>query len=86
MEDIKEKSADEMFEELGYKKILDSDLEAKYEYSETLMGDKILQIIVFAKIGKIVFSYDGYSNNRTVYGLGIKELKAINKKVEELKW
>ena len=34
-------SADEMFEKLGFKKIIDNDTEIKYCYINTIMGDKV---------------------------------------------
>ena len=82
----KEKSqADKMFEELGYKKITDNDKEIIYKYTETLMGDMIEHIIKFAKVGKIIFSYE--SNNKfQCVGLDKEGLKAINQKCKELEW
>lgn len=77
--------ADKMFEELGYKKIIDNKKEVSYQYVNTLMGDRIEQTIQIAKIGMIVFSYRN-NQNHNVMGIGIEELKAINKKVEELGW
>lgn len=77
--------ADKMFEELGYKKIIDNKKEVSYQYINTLMGDRIEQTIQITKIGMIVFSYRN-NQNHNVMGIGIEELKAINKKVEELGW
>lgn len=77
--------ADKMFEELGYKKIIDNKKEVSYQYINALMGDRIEQTIQIAKIGMIVFSYRN-NQNHNVMGIGIEELKAINKKVEELGW
>ncbi len=82
---MKEKTADEMFEELGFKKIIDNDSEIKYQYINRIMGDRIEHTIQIAKIGKIIFSYRNDRNHQTM-GLGKKELQAINKKVEELGW
>lgn len=79
------KSADEMFEELGFKKVIDNEKEVKYQYKNILIGDRIEHTIQIAKIGKIIFSYRDDENPR-VLGLGKEELKAINKKVEELGW
>lgn len=76
--------ADEMFEELGFKKIEDTDKEVVYEYNATLMGDKLTQTILIAKIGKIIFSYHKQSNEKM--GIGIEELQAINEKCKELGW
>lgn len=79
------KTADEMFEELGFKKVIDNDTEIKYQYINTLMEDRIEHTIQIAKIGKIVFSYRSDENHQ-VMGLSNKELQAINKKVKELGW
>ena len=77
--------ADKMFEELGYKKIIDNKKEVSYQYINALMGDRIEQTIQITKIGMIVFSYRN-NQNHNVMRIGIEELKAINKKVEELGW
>lgn len=77
--------ADEMFEELGFKKILDNDKEVKYEYRNIIMNDRIEHTIQIAKIGKIVFSYRSDENHQ-VMGFGVKELQAINEKCKELGW
>lgn len=79
------KTADEMFKELEYEKVIDNNTEIKYQYINRIMGDRIEQTIQIAKIGKIVFSYRN-DRNHQVMGLGKKELQAINKKVEELGW
>ena len=79
------KTADEMMEELGFKKVIDNDTEIEYQYINRIMGDRIEHTIQIAKIGKIIFSYLNASNHQ-VKGLGEKELQAINKKVEELGW
>ena len=75
--------ADKMFEELGFKKVIDNSTEVKYEYKDIIMGDKIEHTILIAKIGKIVFSYKN-DENHDIMGIGCKELKAIHKKFEEL--
>ena len=77
--------ADKMVKELGYKKIIDNEMEIKYEYKNVIMGDRIEQTILIAKIGKIIFSYINNENKQNV-GIGIKELQAINEKVKELGW
>lgn len=79
------KTADEMFEKIGFKKVIDNDTEIKYQYINTLMKDRIEHTIQIAKIGKIVFSYRSDENHQ-VMGLSNKELQAINKKVQELGW
>lgn len=80
----KEKTADELFKALGFKKVIDNDTEIKYQYINKIMGDGIEHTIKIAKIGKIIFSYQNNSNHQ-VMGLGEKELQAINKKVRELR-
>lgn len=76
--------ADEMFEKLGFKKVKDTDTELIYKLEEYLMGDKCIHQIMFAKIGKIIFSYREKTGEPM--GIGIEELQAINEKVKELGW
>ena len=84
---MKEKTADKMFEELGYEIIKNNKTTLNYEKE----GLHLYKEIVFAlldksaKVGKIVFSYRNDKNHQ-VMGLEKKELQAINKKVEELGW
>ena len=78
-------SADEMFEKLKFKKVIDNKTEVKYEYRETIMEDKLIHTIQIAKVGKIVFSYRD-DNNHQVMGIGKQELQAINEKCKELGW
>ena len=80
----REKTADEMFEELGYKKIIDNKTELVYEYNEMLLGERFIHRFLFAKVLKLVFSYG--KDLEMTCGFDIKELKAINKKCEELGW
>lgn len=82
---MEEKTADEMLEELGFSKIIDTDTEIKYYYIDTIMGDKAEHVIQIAKVGKIVFSYRNDKNHQAM-GLGEKELQAIYKKYQELGW
>ena len=81
------KTADEMFEELEYKK-----LEDKYNINYIKMysfinGDRVREQIRFCKLDKYVhienFNYD----TGVIFGkfLNIKELQAINEKVKELR-
>ena len=76
--------ADEMFKKLGYEKITDNDIEVIYKYEKNILGDKFLQHIMIAKIGKVIFSY-GEKIKNTV-GIGVEELQAINEKCRELGW
>ena len=70
---MKEKTADEMFEELGYIKKQTKDY---IEYSSAFY-DK-----------KITFNYNGKNIviDDKEFWLDMEELKAIYKKCEELKW
>lgn len=79
----REKTADEMFEELGYEKIRDIKTEVIYRFDKRLMGDRCIHNIMFAKVSKLVFSY-GEDIEKNC-GFGIKELEVINKKVGELR-
>ena len=85
MEDIKEKTADEMFEELGYIKIKDTEIEVQYNYSAMIMGDICTHTILIAKKSKLIFSRFNDESKESM-GIGMKELQAINKKCKELKW
>lgn len=84
---MKTETADEMFEELGYKNIED-----KYNINYIKMysfinGDRVREQIRFCKLDKYVhienFNYD----TGVIFGkfLDIKELQAINKKCQELR-
>lgn len=81
------KTADELFKELGYKKLEDKyNIDYNKIYSFT-NGDKIKEQIRFCKLDKYVhienFNYD----TGVIFGkfLDIKELQAINKKCQELR-
>ena len=71
----REKTADEMFKELGYEK-QENGLEIKYIEDSVVMGDKFHFEIFFSKISKLIGSK---------HLLTMQELQAINKKVEELR-
>ena len=73
------KTADEMFEELGYKIIQNNRKTLNYE-KEGLFMDKE---IVFELLDKNVTV--GYGTGECCE-VSMKELQAINKKVEELGW
>ena len=73
----KEKTADELFKELGYEKIRnnkDFEVYKKNDYN----------IIDFERDDKRVYKSARYDT--TSDGITMKELQAINKKVEELGW
>ena len=84
MEDIKEKTADEMFEELGYRKTKENQVEIIYLKSEEHLGEKFNFEIIIAKISKLIFSKEKFTNRTT--GFNLEVLQAINKKCKELKW
>lgn len=85
---IAEKSADEMFEELGYRK----DEEIDNLYCNTLIPYKKQKDISFDDVAKDFITirlekYDEFGNLKTDnIVLSIKELQAINKKCKELGW
>ena len=84
MEDIKEKTADEMFEELGYIKTRENQVEIIYLKSEEHLSEKFNFEIIIAKIPKLIFSKEKFTN-RTV-GFNLNVLQAINKKCLEMGW
>ena len=72
---MKEKTADEMYKELGY---------YRYDYLDHVdyYNDKLEKVISFRKNGTFAcFDYDNEYQEITM-----QELQAINKKVEELGW
>ena len=83
MEDIKEKTADEMFEEKNYIKSYEDKYEIKYIYESIELGDTFNFILLFVKKSKIIFHKDIDCN---VIGIDIELLQAINKKCLELGW
>ena len=83
MEDIKEKSADEMFEELGYEKkeiYYKNDIENVIYF---IKDDEYSTNIEFKHSIKLVRVY--YGENKAG-NFNIDILQAINKKIEELGW
>lgn len=77
-------TAKEMFEQLHYKIEKNNKNELIYRYDEVLMEERIIQHIMFAKISKIIFSYREQFGE--FCGIGMAELQAINKQVDELGW
>lgn len=80
--------ADKLFEELGYKKIEDKhniDFNKLYKFNN---GDKINEKIRFCKLDKYVHIENYNYDSGITFGkyLDMQELKAINKKSEELGW
>ena len=100
---VDKKTADEMFEELGYKKYdnhPEHDLPLKanmfstqdarrlyYEQKGKLKNElEAIEHIEFDLIRKNVVCWATLNKRFVVVPLSIKELKAINKKCEELGW
>ena len=77
MEDIKEKSADEMFEELGFNRIIDDGKVILCQKPYTDIWDK--PAILFDRISQLI-------NLTDINCFNIKILQAIIKMCEELKW
>lgn len=73
---MEEKTADELFKELGYKKII-TDLEIKYRNNINI-GE-----IRFWKPTKAVMKHD---EDGRYLSIKMQELQAINKKCQELRW
>ena len=71
---MKEKTADEMFEELGYEKVRDDERFITYRKSDYIVIDKETKDF----IKNFDFAY--------WKAINMQELQAINKKVEELGW
>ena len=76
--------ADELFKELGYKKIEENDKYVLYLSEKSLWRQRKIR---FWKDEKIIFN-DLLENDKVVSSvkIGIEELKAINEKVKELGW
>lgn len=77
-------SADKMFEELGYKKVYENDVEILYQHKSRILGDDFEFELLFCKIPKMFF-HRGIERHVSM-GIEVELLKAINKKVEELGW
>lgn len=73
---MKEKTADEMFEKLGYTK-------ADTEFAKNIYRNKDKSHIYFRNNDKTI---DLAGRNNTNKILTLKQLQAINKKVKELGW
>lgn len=73
-----ELSAEEMFEKLGYKKIVDDKNRIIYDNNVDLNED------IYDT--RIIFKIDLKEIKFSVNEISLDELKAINKKVEELGW
>ena len=71
-----EKTADEMFNELGYEKY-ENETEIIYRQKEIVNDERFFWRITFAKIPKICGAN---------HLISMQELQAINKKCQELGW
>ncbi len=73
-------STDEMFKELGYEKIVYGKTEIVYRFVDKNDDSyiNVKTIGFYTRTKRILFSNGG--------GFSVKELKAINKKAEELGW
>ena len=77
----KEKTADKMFEKLGYKKY-DALQSCRYvRYCDIVNGEK--EYIIFSKNKTVRFQYLYTDVSKSI---NMQELQAINKKVLELGW
>ena len=84
------KKADKMFEKLGYKKVEEGPIVIAYEKYEAI-SDYTKAIDFYHKTSgnHLVMSYqkgvnqDGFSNS---VGITIPEIKAIRRKLKELRW
>jgi hypothetical protein len=80
-EEHKEKTAEQMFNDLGYEKRVFDDF-IMYEKGDYTR----LKIIEFHLRTEIVHSYIEYAVGNAIKNLDVDELKAINKQCEELNW
>jgi hypothetical protein len=82
--DKEEKTAYEMFEELGYKKIEENDKSILYLSEKTFGRERRIR---FWKDDKGIFN-DLLEDDKVISSvqIGMQELQAINKKRKELNW
>ena len=81
MRNTKKKTAEQMFNDLGYEKRVFDDF-IMYEKGDYTR----LKIIEFHLRTEIVHSYIEYAVGNAIKNLDVDELKAINKQCEELNW
>ena len=77
---MKEKTADEMFEELGYKKYGELQTCRYVRYCNIVNGEK--EYIIFSKNKTVRFQYLYTHVSKSIT---MQELQAINEKVKELR-
>lgn len=77
-----------MFKELGYEKIVEDRRIIIYKNIQHFTTFEIKNVICFYKLDNQISlkSYNLTENIRSDFYLNMQELKAINKKVEELGW
>ena len=76
---MKDKTADEMFEELGYEKYISSRHQGYYQYDEQ---SNTMCILFISDKKAVAIRYD----KSNVPAVTMDELQAINKKCQELRW
>lgn len=87
MEDIKEKTADKMFEELGYKKQWVEDEEDMEHYQKEYFDKDFIDITFDKEHSLLNIRTENVTNYRTITSIiNMQELQAINKKCKELGW
>lgn len=79
---MKEKTADEMFKELGYEKKVDTPTNFIYQNKKNNKEIRFYKIYKCVEISLIEFEE---SEGNSIF-FTMQELQAINKKVEELGW
>lgn len=79
---MKEKTADEMFEELGYEKNIDTPTNLIYQNKKNNKEIRFYKIYKCIETSLIEFEE---SEGNSIF-FTMQELQAINKKVEELGW
>lgn len=86
---MKEKTADEMFEKLGYEKKLEDKYNINYiKMYSFINGDRVREQIRFCKLDKYVYIENFNYDTGVIFGkfLDMEGLQAINKKCQELGW
>ena len=81
-------TADEMFKDLGYKKVVEDRRIIIYKKIRHFTTFEIKDGLLFYKIDKQISlkSYNLTDNIGIDFGLNMQELQAINQKVKELGW
>lgn len=77
---MREKTADKIFEELGYEKIVDTTINCIYQNKKNNKEIRFYKIYKWVEVSLIEF--EEFEGNSIIFTM--QELQAINKKVEEL--